>query len=93
MNLQNDFNKLDSRIQEVFENWDDKILPHLPPVPLEFPLFLTPPGGNLLKISARSRQKHCSEPDGLQLLHSLAQNTAAKKSCTCTGAAGRRNFC
>ena len=30
MNLQNDFNKLDSRIQEVFQNWDNKILPHLP---------------------------------------------------------------
>ena len=30
MNLQNDFIKLDSRIQEVFENWDNKILPHLP---------------------------------------------------------------
>ena len=30
MNLQNDFNKLDSKIQEVFENWDNKILPHLP---------------------------------------------------------------
>ena len=28
MNLQNDFNKLDSKIQEVFENWDNKILPH-----------------------------------------------------------------
>ena len=30
MNLQNDFNKLDSKIQEVFENWDNKILPYLP---------------------------------------------------------------
>ena len=92
MNLQNDFNKLDSKIQEVFENWDNKILPHLPqqmdemakrtgalhrkrgvcscvdllrmlflyassnfpsvslrlpPVPLESPLFLTPPGGSV----------------------------------------------
>ena len=30
MNLQNDFNKLDSKIQEIFKNWDNKILPHLP---------------------------------------------------------------
>ena len=30
MNLQNNFNKLNSKIQEVFENWDNKILPHLP---------------------------------------------------------------
>ncbi len=30
MNLQNDFNKLNSEIQEVFKNWDNKILPHLP---------------------------------------------------------------
>ncbi len=30
MHLQNDFNKLDSKIQEVFENWNNKILPHLP---------------------------------------------------------------
>ncbi len=40
MNFQNDFNKVNSKIQEVFKNWDNKILPHLPPVPLEFPLFL-----------------------------------------------------
>ena len=30
MNFQNDFNKLNSKIQEVFKNWDNKILPHLP---------------------------------------------------------------
>ena len=24
MNLQNDFNKLNSKIQEVFESWDNK---------------------------------------------------------------------
>ena len=30
MNLQNDFNKLDSKLQEVFENWNNIILPHLP---------------------------------------------------------------
>ncbi len=30
MNLQNDSTKLNSNIQEVFKNWDDKILPHLP---------------------------------------------------------------
>ena len=30
MNLQNNFNKLNSKIQEVFENWDNKILPYLP---------------------------------------------------------------
>lgn len=30
MNFQNNFNKLNSKIQEVFENWDNKILPHLP---------------------------------------------------------------
>ena len=30
MNLQNDFNNLNSKIQEVFKNWDNKILPHLP---------------------------------------------------------------
>ena len=30
MNLQNNFNKLNSKIQEVFENWDNKIFPHLP---------------------------------------------------------------
>lgn len=30
MNLQNDFNKVNSKIQEVFKNWDNKILPHLP---------------------------------------------------------------
>lgn len=40
MNLQNNFNKLDSKIKEVFENWDNKSLPYLPPVPLESPLFL-----------------------------------------------------
>ena len=51
MNFQNDFNKVNSKIQEVFKNWDNKILPHLP------------------------------------------QNTAAKKSCTFTGAAGRWSYC
>ena len=30
MNFQNDFNKVNSKIQEVFKNWDNKILPHLP---------------------------------------------------------------
>ena len=30
MKLQNDINKLNNKIQEVFENWDNKILPHLP---------------------------------------------------------------
>ena len=30
MNLQNDFNKLDNKLQEVFENWNNIILPHLP---------------------------------------------------------------
>ncbi len=30
MNLQNDFNKLNSKIKEVFKNWDNKLLPHLP---------------------------------------------------------------
>ena len=30
MHFQNDFNKLNSKIQEVFKNWDNKILPHLP---------------------------------------------------------------
>ena len=30
MNLQNDFNKLNSNIQEAFKNWNNKILPHLP---------------------------------------------------------------
>lgn len=30
MNFQNDFNKLNSSIQENFKNWDNKILPHLP---------------------------------------------------------------
>lgn len=30
MNLQNNFTKLDKDLQEVFENWDKKILPHLP---------------------------------------------------------------
>ena len=30
MNFQNDFNKLNNKIQEVFKNWDNKILPHLP---------------------------------------------------------------
>ena len=29
MNLQNGFNKLNSSIQEVFKDWDNKILPHL----------------------------------------------------------------
>ena len=27
MNFQNDFNKLNNKIQEVFKNWDNKILP------------------------------------------------------------------
>ena len=30
MNLQNNFTKPDKDLQEVFENWDKKILPHLP---------------------------------------------------------------
>ena len=30
MNLQNDFTKLNNNIQEVFNNWNNKILPHLP---------------------------------------------------------------
>lgn len=30
MNLQNDSNKFNSSIQEVLNNWDNKILPHLP---------------------------------------------------------------
>lgn len=30
MNLQNDFIKYNNTIQEVFNNWDHKILPHLP---------------------------------------------------------------
>lgn len=30
MNLQNDFTKLNSNIQETFKNWDNKILPYLP---------------------------------------------------------------
>lgn len=30
MNFQNNFNKLNSSIQENFKNWDNKILPHLP---------------------------------------------------------------
>ena len=30
MNFQNDFNKVNSKIQEVFKNWDNKLLPHLP---------------------------------------------------------------
>ena len=30
MNLQNNFNKLDNKLQEVFENWNNIILPHLP---------------------------------------------------------------
>ena len=30
MNLQNDFNKLNSSIQQTFKKWDNKILPHLP---------------------------------------------------------------
>ena len=29
MNFQNDFNKLNSKIQEVFKNWDNKILPRV----------------------------------------------------------------
>ena len=27
MNFQNDFNKLNNKIQEIFKNWDNKILP------------------------------------------------------------------
>ena len=30
MNLQNNFTKLNSSIQESFKNWDNKILPYLP---------------------------------------------------------------
>lgn len=30
MNFQNDFNKFNSKVQEVFKNWDNTILPHLP---------------------------------------------------------------
>jgi len=33
MNLQNNFTKPDKDLQEVFENWDKKILPHLPENP------------------------------------------------------------